>query len=99
MVAGRIGKPKKRSVTTAKAPSIAEPKLEGIEFKESSNIYKLFSNANSDGSLCGSSENIQLMNKLWLEIGKSTPLDIESLKMVRKQYLQNIALTVSKALG
>ena len=46
-------------------------------------IQILFGNANIDGSISDSAENLELLKKLWIEIEKSSEFNIEEIKTVR----------------
>ena len=87
MKAGRAKAARKKSVP------VKDPDLLPVETKvgcnsddqptELSTIQILFGNANMDGSISDSAANLELLKKLWVEIGETTELDIENIKTVR----------------
>lgn len=58
---------------------------------EQSTIQILFDNANIDGSISYSTENLELLKKLWAEIEKSSAFNIEEIKTV-KILMKNIEI-------
>ena len=67
---------------------VVEPKDEILFSAEGhksqlSTIQILFGNANIDGSISDSSENLELFKKLWIEIEKPSEFNIEEIKTVR----------------
>ena len=73
-----------------------EPEAETLESQPStqpSTIHILFNNANMDGSISDSAENLELLKKLWTEFEKTTEFNIEDFKTVRilmDMFQQNI---------
>ena len=73
-----------------------EPEAETLESQPStqpSTIHILFNNANMDGSISDSAENLELLKKLWTEFEKTTEFNIEDFKTVRilmNMFQQNI---------
>ena len=84
---------KKRNVSakTSDTPSmeskVVEPENEiddaEIHESEPTTIQILFNNANIDGSISDSTENLELLKKLWSEIEKTGEFNIEEIKTVR----------------
>ena len=93
MRGGRIMRKKRNaSAKTEDIPplesKVVEPKEEilySAEGHESqlSTIQILFGNANIDGSITDSTENLELFKKLWIEIEKPSEFNIEEIKTVR----------------
>ena len=92
MRGGRI--PRKKRNPSAKAADVppieskvVEPadEIYGADGQESqlTTIQILFGNANIDGSISDSAENLELLKKLWIEIEKSSEFNIEEIKTVR----------------
>ena len=61
---------------------VVEPDDSESQETEPSTIQILFDNANIDGSISYSAENLELLKKLWTEIGKSSEFNIEEIKTV-----------------
>ena len=85
--AGRMMKKKRNaSAKTEDCPPIeskvVEPDDSESQETEPSTIQILFDNANIDGSISYSAENLELLKKLWTEIGKSSEFNIEEIKTV-----------------
>ena len=93
MRGGRIMRKKRNaSAKTEDIPplesKVVEPKEEilySAEGHESqlSTIQILFGNANIDGSITDSTENLELFKQLWIEIEKPSEFNIEEIKTVR----------------
>ena len=89
MRGGRIAKP-----TRSRNSRIPEAEtLESQPSTQPSTIHILFNNANMDGSISDSAENLELLKKLWAEFEKTTEFNIEDFKTVRilmNMFQQNI---------
>ena len=92
MRGGRIPRKKRNpSAKAADVPPIESKVVEsadeiyGADGQESqlTTIQILFGNANIDGSISDSAENLELLKKLWIEIEKSSEFNIEEIKTVR----------------
>lgn len=70
---------------------VVEPDDSESKETEQSTIQILFDNANIDGSISYSAENLELLKKLWVEIEKSSAFNIEEIKTVRI-LLKNIEI-------
>ena len=85
--AGRMMKKKRNaSAKTEDCPPIeskvVEPDDSESQETEPSTIQILFDNANIDGSISYSAENLELLKKLGTEIEKSSEFNIEEIKTV-----------------
>lgn len=94
MRGGRVPRPKKRTAS-AKIEDVPPIESKVVEHQDEilysaeghksqlSTIQILFGNANIDGSISDSSENLELFKKLWIEIEKPSEFNIEEIKTVR----------------
>jgi len=97
MKAGRVKVARKKSVP------VKDPDLLPVETKvgcnsddqptELSTIQILFGNANMDGSISDSAANLELLKKLWVEIGETTEFDIENIKTTMNLTENSVAFT------
>merc|ERR1711953_482977 len=102
MRGGRI--PRKKRNPSAKAADVPpiesevdEPadEIDDADGQESqlTTIQILFGNANVDGSISDSAENLELLKKLWIEIERSSEFNIEEIKTMLNQEENSIAIT------